>query len=259
VNKIFQLLLLTIVLLQPVSLSAALSLEALEMVEQLRRNLNGQNTQTVADADIVEKISPKSSEPEQYVVGMELRNALKRLRRAVYGSETPERKIPALSQAVEDRAEIISHSVEEEEVPELYVAGVELKDAIARIRATRDPSEICNDVDKRAVDLAVSADLVVEPDEERVESVVDSVDRLEDEVVAPVTAAVAETKSYENDDESDALKLKFKKLVSAQKAAPVEEKADSSKDLDKLHDKVINREIKKHEFKMPENYRIIVR
>ena len=266
-NKIFQLLLLVIVMLQPVSLSAALSLEALEMVEQLRRNLNGQNAPETSVKAVIENVVAIEPGEEQYVVGQELREALKRLRRSVYGSEAPVRKAPATLPTVEERAETLAQSLEDEDVSELYIAGVELKEAIARVRATRDPSEICDEVDKRVVESGEKV-VPVEVEETRDENVVASVDEPQEpqEPQEPVEASVPAVTPSEPEPElesdSESLRLKFKKLVSRQKtaAAPVEEeKTESSEDLHKLQDKVINREIKKYEFKMPGNYRIIVR
>lgn len=263
-NKIFQLLLLVIVILQPVSLSAALSLEALEMVEQLRRNLNGQSAPETSGKAVIENVVAIEPGQEQYVVGQELREALKRLRRSVYGSETPVRKVPAALPTVEERAETLAKSLDEEDVSELYIAGVELKEAIVRVRATRDPSEICDEVDKRVVESGEKV-VPVEVDETRDENVVASVDEPQEPqepVEASVPAVTPSEPEPELESDSDSLKLKFKKLVTRQKAAAAqveEEKTDTSEDLHKLQDKVINREIKKYEFKMPGNYRIIVR
>lgn len=228
-KKTIILLLLAFVILQPVASSAALSLEALEMVEQLRRDLQANQP---AASDVAQVAEPDKNE---YVVGKELKEALSRLRRNVYG-DAARSENTSETLTLQDRTEKINRTIEEENVPELYIAGSELKEAIARVRATRDPAEINNNIDQ-----------------------------FQDNSSAPVAASISTSKDTSL-PEPESLQLKFHRneaTKDVEKAAEISA-ADNASEIsetaqEEMQNRALNRQISKREFKMPKNYRIIVR
>lgn len=248
-KKIIFLLLLTFIILQPIRLSAALSLEALELVEQLRRNLN-------KDAARIDEASVDSQAAvgNEYIVGRELKNALQRLRQKVYGGQPKRAMKKTEPTPMVVRSEIMKQTVDEENVPELYVPGIELREAISRVRATRDPSEISNEVAAASPGIETEAK---NDDNSWSQS-------LNNETESPIE--VKAKKKYESlAAKTPGFRLKSSLATGDKDSDSEAGEPDSVKEenldqeLEKLQDRVLNNEISKHEFKMPQNYRIIVR
>ncbi|MEW6710387.1 MAG: hypothetical protein AB1403_11245 [Candidatus Riflebacteria bacterium] len=255
-KKYFKLLFIAVLLLQPLQLMAALSLEALEIVETMRRNLNQFSAQK-------ETTMPASS-AESYVVGSQLQQALLRMRSQIYGRENEGSVIPSLK----DRSEKIARAVDEVDVPELYIPGSALRIALDKIRSTRAPDEICNDeLNKDLNSAAGNEDSVAEP-------AADSAIPLESEPSSTIEkepepsneSKASEIEQPAAPEESDlpsrleALKQKYHADRANQLPSEPEKPAEpaEAKKEDMATDE-LNLKLKKHEFKMPGSYRIIVR
>lgn len=216
VKKTFSLLLLLLfmILSQPGVLQAALSLEALDMVEQLRRGL---------EKHPVSETPVQTADSGEYIPGKALESALRKMRQRVYGEKVV--KLPT-------RTESLEKVVEEVNVPELYVPGVALRTAIERVKASRDPDEMCNE-------------MVNVPDPSQAPAKPQMV-----EAPKPQNQAISEP-----NPEKEALKLKS---ANETVKPSVEENIDTSKEKDQ-ETQQLNQQLEKHEFKMPGNYRVIVR
>ncbi|MDN5279768.1 MAG: hypothetical protein PWR01_3733 [Clostridiales bacterium] len=271
--------LLTVILMVPQAAHSALSLEAKEMVEELRRGLKA----TTSSVTIVAK------DAEDYEVGEELAKAIRRLRVSIYGTPEPtnvayppRNRFKNIPEGLNSRTERFARVVHETSVPELYVPGIMLRTAIDRVKATRQPYEISTEVVAPEPVEAVNTEKVVAADatkEAPIEKPVVNVaheSMAAPEKIAPVkkaqkTAVTARKKtsrkrivtSAPEKPRSEVFKSEASKKVRVQKAdfssssskkVGVASKADSSFD-----DLKINREIEKREFRMPGNYRIIVR
>jgi|GEM_PF-5817225 len=255
-KKYFKLLFIAVLLLQPLQLMAALSLEALEIVETMRRNLNQSSAQN-------ETTIPASS-ADSYVVGSQLKQALLRMRSQIYGRATEGSSISSLK----DHSEKIARAVDEVEIPELYIPGSALRIALDKIRSTRDPGEICNDEIKKvpnasakdegtAVESAVNSPAPIESEPSQ------DLDRRAESVSEPQAPEIEEPKTIEESDLPSRLEeLKQKYHTNRASQLPSEpEKHDEpgeAKKEDVANDE-LNLKLKKHEFKMPGSYRIIVR
>ncbi|MFZ5952486.1 MAG: hypothetical protein ACOYXC_17430 [Candidatus Rifleibacteriota bacterium] len=255
-KKYFKLLFITVLLLHPLQVMAALSLEALEIVETMRRNLSQISAQKEADLPV-----PSS---ESYVVGSQLQQALAKMRSQIYGQAIEASPIPSLK----DHSEKIARAVDEVEIPELYIPGSALRIALDKIRSTRDPGEICIDELKKDFKTAAKDEAAVaEPAVESatpVESkpLQEPVDKAEP-VSEPQATEIEEPAASEESDlpsRLEALKQKYQ-TDSANEVPAQSEKQDepaATKKEDTETDD-LNLKLKKHEFKMPGSYRIIVR
>ena len=239
----------------------ALTKEAQSAIEEMR----GRLTQQTVSAPAVENTS--------YVPGRDLALALGRLRQKVYGVDQP-------------GAEVVIAKVEEKLLSGDYVAGKALAAALVKIRESQGRKESLSiamaDIDK------------IQPSESAVkEETAPAVPQVTASQAAPVEEKPVIEQAQPKAEEKKLKKAgkrssgkKFKKQKKQKKSQPAQsevvkkavpapaqadktvtvnndsEKPAESKEKSvsaKGDDKAFNDSIKKYDFKMPENYRIIVR
>lgn len=253
VKSIRLLSLLMALLLLPALAQAALSLEALEMVETLRRNLNN-----------VEPDKPQDIATGEYVVGHELGQALARLRHNLYGTTAPVSRTSTRKEI--DSGEKMRQAINEP-AAELYIAGLELRQAIERVKQTRRPGEINNQIEGEPPASIEHLSAAEPADLSDAEPAPASADDSSVKIASDV-AGESET-GGESPDISSSIRDsgKISKRISRlrqqlkQPAAETPVTPDPVRDpeVEDGEDRSINRELSRYEFKMPSSYRIIVR
>ncbi|MDD3148540.1 MAG: hypothetical protein PHD82_14700 [Candidatus Riflebacteria bacterium] len=242
----------------------ALSLEAQAAIEAMRERLNAAAMQQPVVAAVV----------DAYVPGQQLASAMSRLRQQLYGIDSGSVELAMVEPVSKKQVDTTD-----------YKAGQMLLAALIKIRHSQGRTE--------SLRVAMAdIDSVIEPVETASEKPVEVAQTIETPVPAPeepaVVAPVAQEKPAEkiekNTKKAPAKKHKKKKSGKsyknqeiAKKAAPAakkdkqvkvaSEKSHSSSGDLKIEnasskgedDKQFNEFIKKYDFKMPENYRIIVR
>lgn len=244
--------LLMALLLLPALAQAALSLEALEMVETLRRNLNN-----------IEPDKPQDIATGEYVVGHELGQALARLRHNLYGTTAPVSRTSTRKEI--DSGEKMRQAINEP-AAELYIAGLELRQAIERVKQTRRPGEINNQVIEEAVAASAPPSAVENTEISHTVSAVSvpavvPAEPVSEMVIANETekkpAAVSSSNLVENRGDSRISRLRQRLKASARSESDPAPAKDAK--VEESEDRGINRELSRYEFKMPSSYRIIVR
>ena len=233
----------------------ALTKEAQNAIEEMRARLAQQTA-----------VLPQV-ESGLYVPGRDLALALGRLRQSVYGVSQPETEVAV--------------AVVEEKLPaEDYIAGKDLAVALMKIRESQGRTEPLSiamaDIDRPAEDSVKEETVPITP-----QIVAPAAPVEEKPVVEQAKPKAEEKKMKKAGKRSSGKKIKkHKKSQPAQsevvkKAVPAPAQADktvavksnSEKPVEtkeksvsaKGDDKAFNDSIKKYDFKMPENYRIIVR
>ncbi len=253
VKSIRLLSLLMALLLLPALAQAALSLEALEMVETLRRNLNN-----------IEPEKPQDIATGEYVVGHELGQALARLRHNLYGTTAPVSRTSTRKEI--DSGEKMRQAINEP-AAELYIAGLELRQAIERVKQTRRPGEINNQIEGEpptSIEQPSAAEPADLSDAEPAQaSADDSSAQISSDVAGEcetggelpdISSSVRD--AGQNTSTISQLRQQLKQADAETPQAP-----DSAKEpgVNDGEDRSINRELSRYEFKMPSSYRIIVR
>jgi len=239
----------------------ALTKEAQSAIEEMR----GRLTQQAVIVSAVEGVS--------YIPGRDLALALQRLRQKVYGVDTP---------MVDTAVAMVTEKASAED----YIAGKELASALIKIRASQGRTEPLSiamaDIDR----VMPSANAVKEEKAAIIPPVASAqTAAAEDKPVIEQSQPKAEEKTTKKAGKRSSGK-KFKKQKKQKKSQPVQSEVvkkavpapaqadrtvavtnDSDKPVEakeksvsaKGDDKAFNDSIKKYDFKMPENYRIIVR
>jgi hypothetical protein len=255
VSRSITLFFIALLILIPEIAGAALSLEALAMVEDIRRKLattsTSQNEEIVMQQDSAIAVNEVSSDVgKEYVVGAELRQALQRYRKAVYGQTEPAATEPVLNYAssktlIETTRE--KTAPKQSEAAESYTVGRSLRRAIDRVKSTRPPDDMCEDV------IAVDAAQYIQQDT--------SSNSVASQNVQFKQNTNTEVEEGKNDDYEKSSFVKNMRLKSSE-TDPMKDEDNSSEksQAQKTHqDKKLNQEIRRHEFRMPGNYRIIVK
>ncbi|GAB4272014.1 MAG: hypothetical protein Kow0029_10240 [Candidatus Rifleibacteriota bacterium] len=301
-NKLHVIVFAFALLLQPMLAGAEISLEGIEMIEQLRRKLSVVKTEQSQCKKTEQQVSS-----EKYIPGTLLKLALKRYRKIVYGNadfsdaETSIVKVGCTTARSRKRIDSLSSETKKVSVKEPYVAGSMLKEALQRIKASRhpvkyfdedykpdeqfSPGTVRNDHDELTPTITASA-----PDCRLTPGSADP--KFNDSKIIDQEHKVAETSAtdYSAGDELAAAIERIREsrkriLIRSLETSPIHnEKISPSingaannsgqnsmeenflrshivpevetkeKESDKL-----NQEIKKYEYRMPDNYRIIVR
>lgn len=265
-KKVISLLVVTFLLIQPGIGFAALSLEAIEVVEQLRRRLKPLSViqeSSSQSENVAAKIPKKISSVKNYVVGKELQEALQNLREKVYGSQnirfgyrSADEKKSSYSSNLENRTKRLKVAVKKVKVPELYVPGLLLRQSLDRVKETRPLSDLSNE--------SVSTLVIAEPESAlatRKNEIPCSMAGCEKSVISSSkeTSVRSSPQKKLKKTQKKLVKTEVKKLVKTEVLASQKRLAAPSRGKPGLEDIKLNGELKKHEFKMPGSYRIIVR
>ncbi len=250
----------------------ALSLEAQSVIESMRAKLNA--TVPVEDAA-----------PSMYIPGQELASAMTRLRQKLYGIDAANVEVAAIPTTETPTEPVIQKTPDVEN----YSAGELLAAALIKVRHSQGRTESLRVAmaDMDSVSEAAPSESAVAPltqqNEKPAETVVATETPAAPEVQAAAVAAPAEkvapvkTVKKSSSTKKNKKKRSKKQQVIVKKTAPAAEKSvpaevvagkasTSSADLKSENassknedDKKFNEFIRKYDFKMPENYRIIVR
>lgn len=244
----------------------ALTLEAQKAIEEMRARLNA--GEQVADA---------SMKLPEYIPGAELASAMNRLRQRLYGIDATQIAVIAPEKTVETAPE--AAPVEDLSA---YIPGTLLAKAMEKIRTSQgtDNVQIAAVVEQPAAVQTVE-EAPVAPEntpETKAEPVVEAPVAAEPVVVEtpaakaePVEAVkpVNEKKQKKSQTGKKSSNKKKKGQTVVKKTSQVVSEAASQKSIDKTRnakdetarpeDQEFNEFIRKYDFKMPENYRIIVR
>ncbi|NCB40322.1 MAG: hypothetical protein EOM80_16305 [Erysipelotrichia bacterium] len=220
----------------------ALSTEALAAIDEMRVRIN-----TVA----ISKESPDDAESGLYIPGMELKAALSRMRAGIYGTNVPDRFVEP------DSAQRISS--DSGTMP--YQPGAMLQKALGRLRAGR--VDYMPPIDKDTVldRPAFTPEVLQPPPAQPAEP--ESAKNGSYELLENADAALADISNPEEipvtKEKTEAVPARAGKKASGasspKTASPVtEEKTGRAPE-----DQEFNDFIRRYDFKMPDNYRIIVR
>lgn len=236
----------------------AISLESKTVIEEIRTRLNKVVEIPVTEPEV---IAVKSDE---YIPGQDLKNALTRLRSGLYGSAGQD-KNPALPVRASVTVNLESD----------YQPGALLSRSLDKIRSQREIARMIKLIN--AVKTVPQFPPMVKthaptprPEPETVVDAAPPVDVIEPS--AADASPVSETESFQSEpavvDRKNSsaellreVRLKLDRKLSHEKAetAKDEPEADAEIPAAKKEDEDINSEISTFEFKMPANYRIIVR
>jgi predicted transcriptional regulator len=268
------------ILLLPTVSYAELSLEALEMVEAMRRKLDEQKgiDSSATQPQEAYNVPEDTSSEEEYIVGAELRAALDRLRLKVYGNAARSAIDSSGSGKVlnpKKRQQKFIKTVKENKNTDLYVAGLMLRHAIDKIKMTRRPDELNEHIIQEHQVAKVkenSDEIAVYVKTKRIDSSktskTDSADKMSDQyanssfiknmrMLRSQKPANRELNKLSKTPQSSALPAKSQLQPSSEfsdEGYQMNAKSDTIEE-----DRKINNELGKHEFRMPQNYRIIVR
>lgn len=257
----------------------ALTLEARAAIEEMRSKL------TVNPSPVEQRI-----ELTDYIPGKDLEAALTRLRQQFYGIDTTHLAVAIVadpgagnSRKVE-QVTVVEKVLVEEQASVDYIPGSLLSSALAKIRyqqgrdgkplldsainsavemsPAQDVSPVLDPVAAPATDVATSTDIIPEParnSDDLLEAAEKAVEVAEP--VKPIKPSIEKKQEKAETVKKSAGKKKRQELI--EKAKPVEPAVKEDKvgaDLpDKPEDQEFNEFIRRYDFKMPENYRIIVR
>ncbi len=178
-----------------------------------------------------------------------MRQALKRYRKAVYGKDETSTIEPVLNYST-DKIMIATTKekipLKQSETSEPYLVGQSLRQAIDKVKATRPSDDMCEDVitgDKAQYMQAAGAGKLASQDAQHNQETITEDDEVKND-------------NYEKSSFVKNMRLKASETDALSTTDKASEKQQTPKN---RQDKKLNQEISRHEFRMPENYRIIVR